>query len=177
MKKLLMVIPLVMLLCFAFSCQQQATEEVPEGITGEENKTVVRNWFEEGWNKHNPDIIDEYFTADFINYSMDFNRDQLKQFISTTLIAFPDIHFTIEDQVAEGDQVATRWKFRGTHEGEFMGVPATGKQVTVTGMNISRHANGKYVEDWGNWDALGMLQQFGVTLSPPQTPKPSEEKK
>ena len=171
MKKSLLAISLVILLCLTFSCQQQATEEVSEGITEEENKTVVRNWFEEGWNKHNPDIIDEYVAVDFINYSMDFNRDQLKQFISTVLIAFPDIHFTIENQIAEGDQVATRWTFRGTHKGEFMGVPATGKQVTVTGMNISRHANGKYVEDWGNWDALGFMMQLGMELKPKEGEK------
>jgi steroid delta-isomerase-like uncharacterized protein len=176
MKKFLLIIPLVFLLCFALSCQQgeEVAEEVPEGGIEEENKAAVRNWFEEGWNNHNPDIIEKYFAEDFYNYSMDVNRDQLKQFISNTLIALPDIQFTIEDQIAEGDQVATRWTLRATHKGEFMGVPATGKQFVASGMNISRHANGKYVEDWGNWDALGMLQQLGVTMTPPQ---PQKEKK
>ena len=95
-------------------------------------------------------------------YDLNFNRDALKQFVSTTIIAFPDIHFTINDQISEDDKVATRWTFRGTHQGEFMGVTATGKEITVSGVNISRHSNGKYVEDWGNWDGLGALQQLGA---------------
>ena len=175
MKKLLMIIPLFFLLCFTFGCQQQATEEVPEGITEEENKTVVRNWFEEGMNKQNPDIIDEFFDINHVYHDpsqpKDLNLDEWKQFISTVFTAFPDIHFTVDDQVAEGDKVATRWTFRGTHQGEFMGVPATGKQVTVTGINIIRRANGKCVEDWGNWDVLGMFQQLGIELKPKEGEK------
>ena len=125
----------------------------------EKNKAAVRNWFEEGWNKHNFDIMDEYFAPEFVNANGQ-NFDEFKQFISTALAAFPDIHFTLDVQIAEGDKVATRWTFRGTHQGEFMGIAATGKQVTVTGINISRHTNGKYVEDWGNWDLLGLMEQL-----------------
>jgi len=127
----------------------------------EENKAVVRNWFEDGWNKHNPDIIDKYFAANYVNHGVATNSvDEWKQFVTPVLTAFPDIHFTVDDQIAEGDKVVTRWTFRATHQGEFMDVPATGKKVTVTGINISRHANGKYVEDWGNWDGLGLMKQL-----------------
>lgn len=137
----------------------------------EENKAVARRWFEEGWNKHNLDKVDEFFTANFVSHSLGFGFEEWKQFVSTALIAFPDIHFTVEDQIAEGDKVTTRWTYRATHQGEFMGIPATGKQVTVTGMNISRHENGKYVEDWGNWDGLGLLQQLGAISPPAQNEK------
>ena len=171
MKKLLMVIPLVILLCFTFSCQQgeEGAEEVTEGLTEEENKAFVRSWFEEGMNKQNPDIIDEFFDANHVYHDpsqpKDLNLDEWKQLVSTVFTAFPDIHFTVEDQVAEGDKVATRWTFRGTHQGEFMGVLATGKQITVTGINISRHVNGKYVEDWGNWD-VSIYKGIGLTHLP-----------
>ena len=68
----------------------------------------------------------------------------------------------IDEQLAEGDLVASRWTGRGTHQGELMGIPPTGKQVTVSGITISRVKNGKVVEEWSNWDTLGMLQQLGV---------------
>ena len=83
--------------------------------------------------------------------------------------AFPDMQLTIEDQIAEGDKVVTRWTARGTHQGELMGIPPTGKQATVTGITVGRVANGKFVESWSNFDALGMMQQLGVVPVPGQT--------
>ncbi len=77
-------------------------------------------------------------------------------------MAYPDTHFAVEDQVAEGDKVATRWTAVGTQQGELMGIPATGKKVTVTGMTINRIVNGMIMESWNNFDALGQLQQLGV---------------
>ncbi|MFX0197842.1 MAG: ester cyclase [Candidatus Hodarchaeota archaeon] len=128
----------------------------------EENKAVVRNWFEEGWNRHNPNVIDKYFAANYVNYGVATNNvDEWKQFVNSLLAAFPDIHYTLDDQIAEGDKVVTRWTAIATHQGEFMSIPATGKKVTFNGINISHHANGKYVEDWGgNMDALGLLEQL-----------------
>ena len=79
------------------------------------------------------------------------------------LAAFPDGRWTIEGQVAEGDKVATRWSFTGTHQGELMGVAPTGKRVTASGMVIDRIVEGKIVEEWEEWDALGMMQQMGAT--------------
>jgi predicted ester cyclase len=76
--------------------------------------------------------------------------------------AFPDLHFTIEDQIAEGDKVVNRVTARGTHLGDFRGIPPTGKQVTVAGITIDRIAGGKLVESWTSWDFLGILQQLGV---------------
>jgi predicted ester cyclase len=75
---------------------------------------------------------------------------------------FPDLQITVEDQLAEGDKVPTRWKARGTHDGEFAGIPPTGKQGMVTGTTISRIAAGKIVEERSNWNTLGLLQPLGV---------------
>ena len=83
--------------------------------------------------------------------------------------AFPDFHVTIEDQIAEGDRVATRWTMRGTHEGEFRGISPTGKQITVTGIGIFRFSDGKVVESWDNFDQLGMMRQLGVIPSPEES--------
>ena len=84
------------------------------------------------------------------------------------LTAFPDLHFTVEDLIAEGDKVVARLTVRGTQQGAFMGIPPTGKHVTVTGIDINRLAGGKSVEHWLNMDTLGLLQQLGVIPAPGQ---------
>ncbi len=76
--------------------------------------------------------------------------------------AFPDIHFTVEDQIAEGDKLVTRFTITGTHKGELMGIPPTGVHITMTGMIFDLNVGGKILEGWANTDALGMLQQLGV---------------
>ena len=82
--------------------------------------------------------------------------------MTTHLTTFPDLHITIQDQIAENDLVATRYVMRGTHQGEFADIPPTGKQFTVTGIEMHRFADGKLVELWNVVDLLGMLQQLGV---------------
>jgi len=131
-----------------------------------ENKAIFRRVIEEVWNQRKLEVIEEILATDFVGHmvgSPDIHGpDGLKQFVSMLLTAFNDIHFTVEDQIAEGDKVVTRWSFTGTHNGEFMGIPPTGVQVKVTGTNISRIAGGKIVEYWCNPDNLGMMQQLGV---------------
>ena len=83
--------------------------------------------------------------------------------------AFPDLEVTIDDVVAEGDKVAARFSSTGTHQGELMGIAPTGKEATVTGITISRLRNGKVVEEWTNWDTLGMLVQLGAVPEPART--------
>ena len=83
--------------------------------------------------------------------------------------AFPDLRMTADQSIAEGDYVATRWTGRGTHKGELFGIPATGKEATVTGISIDRWADGKIVESWTNWDTLGLLQQIGAVPAAMQT--------
>ena len=83
--------------------------------------------------------------------------------------AFPDVHMEIEDQIAEGDRVATRWVASGTHEGDLMGISPTGNRVTVAGTTIDRIADGQIAETWDNYDALGMMQQVGAIPSAEET--------
>jgi steroid delta-isomerase-like uncharacterized protein len=83
--------------------------------------------------------------------------------------AFPDLSFTVDQTVEQGEYVATRWTSRGTHKGELFGIAATGKEATVSGITIDRWQNGKVVESWTNWDTLGLLQQLGAVPSAMQT--------
>jgi steroid delta-isomerase-like uncharacterized protein len=130
----------------------------------EANKALYRRLVEEGLNKHNLALLDELY-ADCVLYTPatgELKGEALKQYLASILAAFPDIRFTIEDQVAEGDKLVTRWSCTGTHQGEFMGLAPTGKKVTNSGMNISRIVEGKIVEERQEWDALGFLQRLGA---------------
>ena len=80
--------------------------------------------------------------------------------------AFPDVRFTVEDQIADGDLLANRFTVRGTHQGEFMGIPPTGKQATVSGIDMIRVRDGKVVEHWVQMDQMGLMQQLGLMPSP-----------
>jgi predicted ester cyclase len=93
-------------------------------------------------------------------------RQGIKQFYGMLRAAFPDLHFTIEDQIAAGDRVVTRWTANGTHNGEFQGISPTGKQITIAGIDIDRLANGKVVECWPVADELGLLRQLGAIPAP-----------
>ena len=131
----------------------------------EENKATARRFYD-AWNDHDPDALADVLASDYVSHTslpgVSNDAAGMKQWVAATIAAFPDIAFTVEDQVAEGDRVATRWSARGTHENTFMGIPGTGKKVTVTGINITRHKDGKSVEGWGEWDKLGMMQQLGA---------------
>lgn len=139
-------------------------------MSTEENKAIVRRFFEEILNKGNMAVADELFAP---NYRFHFpgapeptDSEGMKQTLTVFRTGFPDLHFTIEDLIAEGDKVAMRFAFRGTHNGEFQGIAPTGKQVSVTGIAVHRIVNGKIVEDRPALDQLGMLQQLGV-IPPP----------
>lgn len=131
----------------------------------EANKATFRRLFEEGVNEGDMAVVDEIVDATFTYHGSGqelSGPDGLKQLIGMYRTAFPDIELTIEDQVAEGDKVVTRWTGRGTHEGELQGIAPTGKQITVTGISTTRYAGGKIAEEWEIIDQLGMLQQLGV---------------
>ena len=131
-------------------------------MSSEQNKTIVRRAFEEPW-KGNLDVVDEVTVGhDPANPGPLHGPKAVKASISTYRAAFPDVRMTVEQQFAEGDLVATRWTARGTHEGELIGIPPTGKQVTVSGMTTSRLSGGKIVEEFTQWDNHGMLQQLGA---------------
>jgi predicted ester cyclase len=144
----------------------------------EDNKAIVRRMYEEVWNRGNVAAIDELFAPNYVNHldvpanapvpaGWQFSHEELKQLISQWRTTFPDLQYTIELQVAEGDLVVTRATGRGTHKGEyrgieFKGIPPTGKQITWTQTSIDRIADGKIVEIWFNEDAVGRLQQIGA---------------
>ena len=142
-------------------------------MSTEDNKAIVRRLIEEGFNQRNLAIFDELYAPDFVYHlgsTAIQGREPYKQFTLMSFASFPDVRFTIEDQVAEADEVVTRWTWRGTHQGPFQGIPPTGKHVMVTGVGINHFAaNGKIVENWTNMDILGLLQQLGVVPALGQT--------
>ena len=134
-----------------------------------DNKEIVRRLSEEAWT--NPDVIDELASADYVGHDPSQPEptrgpEGIKEFIKMYRAAYPDATLTVERQIGEGDYVASYWTARGTQQGELMGIPATGKQVTVTGITISRVTDGKVSEETTVWDTLGMLQQLGVVEAP-----------
>lgn len=136
-----------------------------------ENKAVVRQVLDRVWSQGDLDAIDELFAEDVIANIAGQpepvrGRDTFKEFVGMFRGAFPDMRVTVEEQIAEGDLVTTRWTARATHEGDFMGTPATGRQATISGIQINRIAGGRIVEGWVNFDALGLMQQIGAVPTP-----------
>ena len=139
-------------------------------MTTEDNKVLHRRFLEEVMNHRNVALVDELCAPDIVLHNASTTiqgREPYKQYLSMLLAGGSDLHITIEDQIAEGDKVVTRYTTRGTHQGSFIGIPPTGKHITVTGMVITRFAKGKEVEEWANADWLGLLQQIGVIPTPP----------
>jgi steroid delta-isomerase-like uncharacterized protein len=136
----------------------------------EEKKDLARRWLEEVWGKGSVAAVDELAGRDFVWHwappGLATDRDGYRQFVKMDFAAFADVSSATEDIVAEGDKVAARWTWRGTHKGEFMGVAATGKRVTMTGICINRIVGGKIVEEWGEMDMLGLMQQLGAVPPP-----------
>ncbi len=137
----------------------------------EENKAVVRRAIEQVWNQGNFAVVDELIASDYIGHSSmpsgeTHERDGYKQFYSILRQGFPDIQFSVEEQIAEGDKVVTRWIARVTHTGEFQGISPTGKCGTITGITVERVANSKIVECWTNADDLGLMRLLGVLPMP-----------
>lgn len=135
----------------------------------EQNKKIARRMFEEGEGQGNLGVVDELIASDFINHTPFgemHGQEPARQFILMLRQGFPDLEVTIEDQVAEGDRVATRWTARGTHQGEFQGVPPTGNPMEISGIAMARIANGKVIEQWATPDLLTMMQQIGAVPTP-----------
>lgn len=128
-----------------------------------ENKAICRRILKEYFEEGNDAVADELYPPHHINYTMNIRGPkEWKQFMVPFRIALPDLSFSLEGQLAEGDKVMNRWTARGTHKGKFMGIPATGEKVTVIGFSIARIADGKIVEEWSHIDMFGLLQQLGV---------------
>jgi steroid delta-isomerase-like uncharacterized protein len=137
-------------------------------MSAEENKAIVR-CFWDAFNQHDLDAADALTSPDFVDHETDGStrtREQHRRQGEGFLAAFPDTYFTLEELIAEGDKVAYRFTYRGTHQGQLMGIAPTGKEVTFTGIGVDRIGDGKIVEEWTNLDALGLMQQLGVIPTP-----------
>ena len=135
-------------------------------MSTDENKAIFRRYVEEVGNEGNMEVTDEIFGSYLAHQSdgsvLERGPEDVKKFMSEFREAFPDFHTTIEDQIAEGDRVVTRWRMNGTHRGEFRDIAPTAAELEVTGIGIFRFSEGKVVESWDNFDQLGMMQQLGV---------------
>jgi steroid delta-isomerase-like uncharacterized protein len=139
-------------------------------VSAEENRAVSRRVAEEVFNGGNVDLADELYAPDYVLHDPSLPEDLhgpegIKRYAAMTLGAFPDIRVAVEDQVAEGDKVVSRWTATGTHTGDLMGIPPTGRRVEISGVTINRFSGGKIAEDWYQSDDLGMMQQLGVVPS------------
>jgi len=131
----------------------------------EENKAIIRRYYEAA-NKHNVDLAAVLVAPDFVDYTNKIEGlESLKQFGSMFIKGFPDLHWTIEDIVAEKDKVWVRTTITGTHKGEYRGVPPTGKKITIRAVDIWRIVDGKIVEAWAVDDLLDFYKQLGVRVS------------
>jgi predicted ester cyclase len=150
---------------------RRGTEEI--SVSAEENKALARRWFEDLFNAGNLEVADEIIAHDHVNHDptlpdIPTGPEGQKQIVNLYRSAITNAHISVEDQLAEGDRVVTRWTGSGTHQGELMGVAPTGNQVRVTGITINRLSGAKIAESWTNYDALGMMQQIGAIPEPGQ---------
>jgi steroid delta-isomerase-like uncharacterized protein len=141
----------------------------------EQNKEKMRRVLEEAFGQGKVEIIDEVLDPDFVCWDPNSESgeirgaDTIKGEIDYFRNAVPDLTYTVEEQVVEGDKVVSRWKASGTHEGEFFGVPGSGKRIEMTGINIDRFdESGKLIEEWPEYDLLGAMKQMGAISEPGQ---------
>ena len=134
-----------------------------------ENKALVRRWFEEVWNKGRVDAIEQMLAGDAVVHGLGedlYGPGGFRPFHTAYRSAFPDISLRLDHIVAEGDMVAACWSGTGTHRGDGLGFPATGREVQFNGMTFVRVRNGRLLEGWNNFDQLGMLTQLGMVNLP-----------
>lgn len=137
----------------------------------QQNTELLNRYFAEAWNQGNLDLLDELVAPHFVNHNPIFpglppGPASLKPNFVALRSAFPDIHFTIEDQVCEAGKVVTRWTCRGTHRGNWRNIAPTGRPVQIAGIQTNRISRGQITEQWLVVDQLGMLQQMGVIPTP-----------
>jgi len=180
MLQITMIIPIILLLCITFGCQNQATKAELEEFKAqaeveEQNKELVKRFYEAA-NKGDSEALGEVLAPEYVWYVPSRNPESISregaiEFIKMLHNAFPDITYSIEELIAVEDIVISRFIVRGTHEGEFEGIPATGNKFESGGILITRIENGKIVEDKEEVDLLGLMMQLGMEL------KPKEEEK
>ena len=129
------------------------------------NKDIVlRQWYEELWDKWNVSVADQLFTPDYLLHLpgslAPINRESTKHVVSMFSVAFPDLQHTVDEMLAEGNVVAARWTVRGTHRGDFQGIAPTGKTVTLSGTTVHHMVDGRIEETWLTFDSMALLQQL-----------------
>ena len=141
-----------------------------------DNKAIVRRLYEEVWNRRKLEVVSEIISPSHALHapnisgsSSSIGPEAYKRQISLLLAGYPDLHWTIEDTIAEKDKVVVCWTISGTHKGDYMGVPATNKKVSVDGITIHHVAGGKIMDSYSNWNIFGMMQQLGVIPALGQT--------
>jgi steroid delta-isomerase-like uncharacterized protein len=143
-------------------------------MAARENKAITRRIFEEVINTGDLSLADQFIAQEMVSHNnppdAPSGMEGFKHFVTTFRAAFPDLTFTIEDMIAERDKVVARVTMRGTHKGDFMGVPATARGVDMDSIDIMRFADGKVVEHWGQGDVVGLLQQLGAVVPPTAQP-------
>jgi steroid delta-isomerase-like uncharacterized protein len=125
----------------------------------------MRRFFQEVYNEGNVKALDDLTSPKFVSHDRgnpSQDREGVRQIVTSIRAAFPDVKFSADDVFAEGDRVAARFTMRGTHRGEFMGIPPTNKEIIVTGIDIVRFEDGKAAEHWHEWSGMELLQQLGV---------------
>lgn len=177
MKKLLTIVPLVILLCFNFSCKQK----VKEGITEEEARTLLYNLLEV-MKGSNMALIEEIMDPECVlRYPIlpepIVGIEAFKVMVKNNAITFTDFKGTFEELIVKGDRIWSRYTMSATNTGPLGDIPATGKKFHITGIGITRVKNEKILEDQTFWNVLDLYQQLGFTLTPPQPPEQQEEKK
>ncbi len=140
-------------------------------MSAQRNKDVVRRVIEELFNQGDLDVVGDLIAPDYVNHDPNMPEDTrgpegFRDYVAAYRTAFPDMRMTIKAQVAEGDEVATRWTGTGTHDGNLMGIPPTGNRVEITGMVLDRLSDGKIVESWTNDDMMGLMRQIGAISTP-----------
>ena len=139
-------------------------------MSTEDNKALVRRFYDEVFNNKNMAGVDAFVAPNVIDHSLPPGApgeiEGVRQTITMFLTAFPDLHLTLEDIIAEGDKVVVRWTMRGTHQGASLGMPPTGKQFTLPGISLVRLDEGMAAETWVSFDQLVMLQQLGLAPAP-----------
>ena len=137
-------------------------------MTTDAMKAELRRLLEEAVGGGKLDVVDELIAPDYVNHDFPDAKgpEGFKQMVAMFRGAFPDLEFTVEEVIGEADRLASRGAWRGTHKGTFMGLPATGKQVTVPFIDIWRISDGKFAENWVQMDMLGLIRQLGVGAEP-----------
>lgn len=134
-----------------------------------ETKEIVRTLYEEVWNKRRLELVDEIISPSHALHDPNVSGSAIgpeayKRQVARFVAGFPDLRFSIEDTVAENDKLVVAWTISGTHKGEFMGIPATNRKISVDGITINHIVSGKIMDSYISYDALGMIQQLGVAL-------------